>query len=391
MLKNYIPRLKIILKVLTVANPGFNINGLHYGRLVKSDENVMLVDEARNKYPIESVLFLNRFFNPQEGDIEYPRVWEGITEKIKETTGSTAEKEGDIVVFAFAGGRVTYPVVLGSISQSNLFGDKYRADFSGFLDMQEARHLIKANIKRKIEYNEDKSGNIEKTITTYEDIANEGDPQEERGAVHFSVTKEGEVIIDITEIKDKTGTGNITLDIKGNDGQTNGNINLNFNGKLNLVNTDDDGAPTGTKLTIDNTIGAERIDFEDINGNKINITVDGMEMTDLNGNIYTMDSGGITLMNKDGKKIIMSGAGTEINSGGTAEKMILGEKLDDFLSAFMTAMQEVMTALQSATYVMPAIPAAPSPLVVVPAGYVAAKAQADAKKSLILSTSNKND
>ena len=267
-----------------------------------------MIDESQNVYPVKSLSFINKYFNGQEGDVEYPRIWEDSTETIKETTGKTEPKEGDIVLFGFIGGRVNFPVIFGSISQLNLFGDKYRSEFAGFLDMQEARHLIKENIKRKIELTEDKSGNFEKTITTYEDIENERDPQEERGSCKLTIGKDGEIVLDIAEIAEMTGTGNITLNLKGNDGQTNGNINVNFNGKLSLINTDDEGVANGNKIVIDNTDGEESISIEDKHGNKYNSTKDGTVFTDVNGNTYTNSADGIKLEDKDGNIIEFKGA-----------------------------------------------------------------------------------
>ena len=203
---------------------GENIFGLHLGKIYKLDNRLYMIDERQNTYPIESLIFVNKYFNSRESDLEYPRIWENKTEDIKETTGKTEPKEGDIVLFGFIGGNGKYPVVFGSTLKISLFGDKYRTEFDGFLDMQEARHLIKENIKRKIELTEDKFGNFEKIITTYEDIVNEGDPKEERGSVGFTVGKDGEIEINITEIAEKTGTGNITLNLVGNNGQINGNI-----------------------------------------------------------------------------------------------------------------------------------------------------------------------
>ncbi|HCL00770.1 MAG TPA: hypothetical protein DHW42_11780, partial [Candidatus Marinimicrobia bacterium] len=261
---------------------GDNIFGLHLGRIFKRNNLVYMIDEDQNTYPIESLCFLNKYFNSQGGDIEYPRVWEGTTEKDKEATGKTEPMKGDIVLFTFIKGMARYPVILGSISQLNLFGDQYRAEFEKFLEMQEKRILIKENIKRKIVRGEDGFGNIEKTVTTYEDKENWADEnvQEERGSIGFTVGKDGEVEINITEIAEKTGTGNITLNLRGNDGQVNGNVNLNFNGKLNLINTDDEGIPNGNKIEIDNTEGEEKINIEDKHGNKYNSSKDGIVLED---------------------------------------------------------------------------------------------------------------
>jgi len=287
---------------------GENIFGLHLGKIYKLDNRLYMIDELQNTYPIESLIFVNKYFNTQEGDLEYPRIWENKTEAIKETTGKTEPKEGDIVLFGFIGGSGKYPVILGSTLKISLFGDKYRSEFAGFLDMQEARHLIKENIKRKIELTEDKSGNFEKTITTYEDIENDGDPKEERGSCKLTVGKDGEIAIDLVELAEMTGTGNITLNLKGNDGQTNGNINVNFNGKLSLINTDDEGVANGNKIVIDNTDGEEKILVEDKHGNKYNSTKDGTVFTDVNGNTYTNNADGIKLEDKDGNIIEFRGA-----------------------------------------------------------------------------------
>jgi len=269
---------------------GVNTFGLYIGQLFKNGNEIFLIDEMRNVFKIGSLSFLNKYFNANEGDIEYPRVWEDKTEQIKATTGKTEPKSGDIVIFGFIGGRVNYPIILGSISQINLFGDKYRSDFEKFIDMQEARHLIKSNIKRKIEIEEDNEGKHEKTITTYVDIANEGDPQEERGTIKLTIGKDGEIVLDIAEIAEKTGTGNLTLNLKGNDGQTNGNVTLNFNGKLSLINTDDEGAANGNKIVIDNTDGDEKISIEDKHGNKFNSTKDGITI-DVVGDVNVNASG----------------------------------------------------------------------------------------------------
>lgn len=258
---------------------GSYITKLHIGRIYRKGELVFLIDENKNSYPVNSLLFLDKFFNPQEGDIELPKVWEDQTEEIKEFTGSTKPTEGDTVIFGFSEGKASYPIILGSVIQLRLFGNtdigKYRDDFLSFLDMQEKKVFIKENIKRKIVEKKDGYGGIERSITTFEDIEKEGDPQEERGTINFSISKEGDIQLDITEILEKTGKGNIVLNLKGNDGQANGNFTFNFNGKLNLINTNDEGNPTGTKISIDNTKGREKIEIEDVHGNKYHTTKDG--------------------------------------------------------------------------------------------------------------------
>lgn len=261
---------------------GNYITKLHIGRIYRKGELIFLIDENKNSYPVNSLLFLDKFFNPQEGDIELPKVWEDQTETIKEFTGSTKPTEGDVVIFGFIEGKASYPIILGSVIQLRLLGNadigKYRDDFLSFLNMQEKKLLIKENIKRKIVEKEDGYGKIERSITTFEDIENEGDPQEERGTINFSISKEGDIQLDITEILEKTGKGNIVLNLKGNDGQANGNFTFNFNGKLNLINTNDEGNPTGTKISIDNTKGEEKIEIEDVHGNKYHSTKDGVKI-----------------------------------------------------------------------------------------------------------------
>lgn len=310
---------------------GDNIFGLHLGRIFKRNNLVYMIDEDQNTYPIEELCFLNKYFNSQEGEVEYPRVWEDTTEQIKETTGKTEPKKGDIVLFTFIKGMSKYPVILGSISQLNLFGDKYRVEFEKFLDMQEKRILIKENIKRKIVEKEDGFGNIEKTVTTYEDKENWADEnvQEERGTIDFKVGKDGEIVLDITELAEKTGTGNITLNLKGNDGQVNGNINLNFNGKLNLINTDNEGIANGNKIEIDNTDGEEKINIEDKHGNRYNSSKDGIVVEDTNGNRYTNDSNGVKIEVIGDANIEASGNAliaakdTRIGSSGAAQSVCL--------------------------------------------------------------------
>jgi len=302
---------------------GDNIFGLHLGRIFKRNNLVYMIDEDQNTYPIESLCFLNKYFNSQEGDIEYPRVWEGTTEKDKEATGKTEPMKGDIVLFTFIKGMARYPVILGSISQLNLFGDQYRAEFEKFLEMQEKRILIKENIKRKIVRGEDGFGNIEKTVTTYEDKENWADEnvQEERGSIGFTVGKDGEVEINITEIAEKTGTGNITLNLRGNDGQVNGNVNLNFNGKLNLINTDDEGIPNGNKIEIDNTDSEEKINIEDKHGNKYNSSKDGVKIKVV-GDANIEASGNALITAKD----------TRIGSSGAAQSVCLKGLVDWLLT-----------------------------------------------------------
>jgi len=303
---------------MIIKRQGSKSYGLHIGRIYKQDNFVYMIDEEQNIYPFESLIFTNKYFNINEGDLEYPRVWERKTENIKETTGKTAPKEGDIVLFGFINGRVNYPVIFGSILHINLFADpsknkegKYRQEFSDFLKMQESRHLIKENIKRKIEYIEDNAGNIENTIKTYEDIENEGDPQEERGTIKLVIGKNGEITLDIQEVAEKTGTGNIILNLKGNDGQVNGNITLNFNGKLALINTDDEGAANGNRIVIDNTDGDEKILIEDKHGNKYNSSKDGMSFEDANGNKYSNSADGIKFEDKNGNIIEMKSGSLE--------------------------------------------------------------------------------
>jgi hypothetical protein len=149
--------------------------------------------------------------------------------------------------------------------------------------------------------------------------------------------------------------------------------------------------PFGLKITIDGTTDEHSYTWIDPNNNTYTINKDGIHIIDVNENDITCDSNGIIIQDTNGKKITLSSSGIELKSSGSTEKMVLGEKLNDCLEKIVTAMDALLTVLQTSTYIAPAIPASPVPLVVISAPYEAAKQAVNAAKSLILSSSNKND
>jgi hypothetical protein len=204
----------------------FSVTG-HFVRLKDDLTALYLFDDyARIFHPIEKVSFLQRISNAIEGENLYPRPF--ITEQTDEEKkikgyklGSIILSTGDKVEIAYVNGSIFNPLVRGSIKP---FGSFYQNNF--LLTKPEEWEQEKKRLENEdysIEYKDDSHGEI-----TLDIIAKAKDS-----------TK-----------KNQGGTGNVTINLVGTD--SNGNINLNLNGKAILIQKDKDGK-TSQRLLLDNT------------------------------------------------------------------------------------------------------------------------------------------
>ena len=180
----------------------------HFVRLKDDPKALFLFDDnARLFHSIEKVSFLHRVNNPIESDKIYPRPF--ITEQTDDEKkiegykfGSKIISTGDKVAISYVNGSIFNPLVIGSIEA---FGSFYQNEF--LLTKPDEWEQEKKRLE-----NED-------YILEYKDDSH------------------GEITLDITA-KEK-GTGNITLNLKGTDG--NGKLTLNLSGDTAINQKDKDG------------------------------------------------------------------------------------------------------------------------------------------------------
>jgi len=276
-------------------SPFYRVKGPNTGGFIRTAKgDLFLQDSDRNIYRLSQVALASYAFNDRDGIKRFPRPWE---------FGEKGEvlKQGDTVLIYFRQGDMNSPIVFGSIEPVNVH-DFLQTDRKN-LDRRSERW---ETLDRIIEKEDDGKGNLSFEVKALDPEADENTTIEDRilGSLKVALSKEGELDLDLSQIAGKTGTGNINLNLIGNDGQANGNLILNFNGKLKLQNIDDEGNVTQS-IGIDNTEGNEKVEIRDTYSNKIITDKSGVTIIDTNQNQMVTDTDGVRISDKKDNEILI--------------------------------------------------------------------------------------
>ena len=265
-------------------------------------------DTARIYHEMASVSFLWNVANELEGKKKFPRPF--IYEK-KSADAQAADvliSSGDKVAILYANGSIYTPLVIGSIE--SIATPRQHKDL--FIDPE--------NLDRQIERYENADYLFE--------AENDG-----RGALKFRI--EGKE----AEGGNDGGTGEITIDVVGTKGA--GKVTLNASGVL-AMNQKNDKGETVQRFTLDNTTDGESITLEDVHGNKIETSKDGIKNTGQKDAKSEHAVYGETLVSKIkaitkaiGEIIVMTPAGTSSRVSDFPANKAAFKAIDDAISEIL--------------------------------------------------------
>lgn len=228
---------------------------LGYLLFMKDENQLIFCDENGKYYKFENVFGLSNERNYENGIKDLPRPYIMVKNEIKEV--------GDNLLYTFIDDANQNILILGSMTNWKLdaFDPLLKVDTTKKEGLGE-KYISRNNKQRFFSIREDAKGNFTITILGKND-------------------------------KDLSGSGNLSIKVKGTD--QSGNVNLTMNGKFAITQTQMDGENevVVAQLLMDNTKEAEKIKVIDKYKNRIEMTKDGIIVQDKTKNKIEMNKNGV--------------------------------------------------------------------------------------------------